>query len=82
MKLLIANQPTRGLDVGSAEFIHRKIIEKRDAGCAVLLISTELDEVLSLADRLFVMYKGKIVAETDAAGTDRKTVGLWMAGIT
>lgn len=81
VKLLIANQPTRGLDVGSMEFIHRKIIEKRDAGCAVLLISTELDEVLSLSDRLFVMYKGRIVAETDTAGANRKTVGLWMAGL-
>ena len=58
----------------------KKIIEKRDAGCAVLLISTELDEVLSLSDRVFVMYKGRIVAETDAAKANRRDVGLWMAG--
>jgi general nucleoside transport system ATP-binding protein len=62
IKFLLANQPTRGLDVGSIEYIHRRLIEKRDAGCAVLLISSELDEILALSDRIGVMYNGRIVA--------------------
>ena len=63
LKLLVLDQPTRGLDVGSIEFIHRLIIEKRNAGTAVLLVSAELDEVLEMSDRIAVMYRGKIVAE-------------------
>jgi ABC-type uncharacterized transport system ATPase subunit len=62
IKFLLANQPTRGLDVGSIEYIHRRLIEKRDAGCAVLLISSELDEILAVSDRIGVMYNGRIVA--------------------
>jgi simple sugar transport system ATP-binding protein len=78
--LLIASQPTRGVDVGSIEFIHERIIEERDAGKAVVLISTELDEVLSLADRIAVMYRGKIVGVVDPS-TTREQLGKMMAGV-
>ena len=77
---LIANQPTRGLDVGSIEFIYRRIVEVRDSGVGVLLISAELDEITSLSDRIAVMYAGRIVATLDAATADRETLGLLMAG--
>lgn len=80
VKLLIANQPTRGLDVGSIEFIHRRIIEQRDDGVAVLLISAELDEILSLADRIAVMFHGRIVATMPAGKATREKLGLLMAG--
>ncbi len=80
VKLLIASQPTRGVDVGSIEFIHERIVAERDAGRAVILISTELDEVLALADRIAVMYRGKIVGIVDAA-TSREQLGKMMAGI-
>ena len=63
---LVASQPTRGLDVGSIEFIHRRIVEARDRGAAVLLISAELDEIMSLSDRIAVMYKGRILDTLDA----------------
>jgi simple sugar transport system ATP-binding protein len=78
--LLIASQPTRGVDVGSIEFIHERIIAERDAGKAVVLISTELDEVLSLADRIAVMYRGKIVGIVDPS-TTREQLGKMMAGV-
>jgi len=81
IKLLIASQPTRGLDVGSIEYIHSRIVEKRDAGCAVLLVSPELDEVLSLADRVAVMYEGQIFATLPAAEATKERVGLLMAGV-
>jgi ABC-type uncharacterized transport system ATPase subunit len=80
-KLLIASQPTRGLDVGSIEFIHRRIVEARDRGLAVLLVSAELDEIMSLSDRIAVMYKGKILATLDARDATRERLGLLMAGI-
>jgi ABC-type uncharacterized transport system ATPase subunit len=87
-KLLIAVQPTRGLDVGSIEFIHRNIINQRDAGVAVLLVSSELDEIMSLSDRIAVIYKGQILAIVDnIARTDeehealRNELGLLMAGV-
>ncbi len=80
VKLLIANQPTRGLDVGSIEYIHRQIIEMRDHGVAVLLVSAELDEIMALSDRIAVMYRGQIVAEVEAAKATREQLGLWMAG--
>ena len=80
-KLLLAAQPTRGIDVGSIEFIHNSIIAQRDAGVAVLLVSAELDEVLSLADRVAVMYHGKIMATLPAAEATRERVGLLMAGV-
>jgi simple sugar transport system ATP-binding protein len=81
IKLLIAAQPTRGLDVGSIEYIHGRIVEKRDAGCGVLLVSSELDEIMSLADRIAVMYEGKILAILPAEGTTKEQVGLLMAGV-
>jgi general nucleoside transport system ATP-binding protein len=77
--LLVLDQPTRGLDVGSIEFIHKRIIEKRDAGSAVLLVSAELDEVLELSDRIAVMYRGKLVAVLDGRTADKNEVGLLMA---
>ena len=80
-RLLIASQPTRGIDVGSIEFIHNQIIKQRDAGLAVLLVSAELDEILSLADRVAVMYHGKIVGILPIAEATRERVGLLMAGI-
>jgi ABC-type uncharacterized transport system ATPase subunit len=79
LTLLVLDQPTRGLDVGSIEFIHRQAIAKRDAGVAVLLVSAELDEVLELSDRIGVMYRGRIVKILDARSTDREEVGLLMA---
>ena len=78
--LLIVSQPTRGVDVGSIEFIHERLVEERNAGKAVLLISTELDEVISLADRIAVMYRGRIVGIVDAK-TDRAKLGQMMAGV-
>jgi len=79
-RLLLAAQPTRGVDVGSIEFIHRRIVEARDAGAAVLLVSAELDEILSLADRVAVIHAGKVVAELDPATADRTEIGRLMAG--
>jgi len=81
IKLLIASQPTRGLDVGSIEYIHNRIIEKRDEGTAVLLVSPELDEIIALSDRIAVMYKGQIVDIVPAGGVNRKYLGLLMAGV-
>ena len=80
-KLLIVNQPTRGLDVGSIEFIHSRIIAARDAGAAVLLISAELDEIMSLSTRIAVMYKGRLLETLDAASATREHLGLLMAGV-
>ncbi|MDQ6900283.1 MAG: ABC transporter ATP-binding protein [Candidatus Dormibacteraeota bacterium] len=79
-RVLMAAQPTRGVDVGSIEFIHRQIVEQRDAGLAVLLVSSELDEVLSLADRVAVIYRGRIAAVLEAGDIDRDRIGLLMAG--
>jgi len=79
LKLLIASQPTRGLDVGSIEFVHKRIIEERDKGVAVVIVSSELDEVYALADRIAVMYHGRIV-DIVSPDTDRDTMGLMMAG--
>jgi general nucleoside transport system ATP-binding protein len=81
IRLLIAAQPTRGLDVGSIEYIHRRIVEKRDEGAAVLLVSSELDEIMELADRIAVMYKGRIVAIVSAGQVTREQIGLLMAGV-
>jgi simple sugar transport system ATP-binding protein len=80
LKLLVVAQPTRGLDVGSVEFIHRQIVQRRDAGAAVLLVSAELDEILALADRVAVIYRGRIVAVMERAEATREGVGLLMAG--
>ncbi len=81
IKLLIASQPTRGLDVGSIEYIHGRIIEKRDEGTAVLLVSPELEEVMSLSDRIAVMYEGEIVDILTAGEATREEIGLLMAGV-
>jgi simple sugar transport system ATP-binding protein len=80
IKLLLASQPTRGVDVGSIEFIHKQLVSQRDAGVGVLLVSAELDEIMSLSDRILVMFKGHIVGETGARDASRETVGLWMMG--
>ncbi len=79
LRLLLLDQPTRGLDVGSIEFIHRQIIAKRDAGTAVLLVSAELDEVLEMSDRIAVMYRGQLVAFRDGRTADKNEIGLLMA---
>jgi simple sugar transport system ATP-binding protein len=79
IKLLVLDQPTRGLDVGSIEFIHKQVIRKRDAGTAVLLVSAELDEVLEISDRIAVMYRGRIVAVVDGRTANKEEVGLLMA---
>ena len=79
-KLLVAIQPTRGLDVGAIENIHNEIVKKRDEGAAVLLISLELDEVMNLSDRIVVMYEGEIVGRLDPATTTVQELGLYMAG--
>lgn len=81
IKFLVAAQPTRGLDVGSIEYIHSRLIEKRDSGCAVLLVSTELDEVMELSDRIAVMYRGEIIAIVNAQDVTKEQVGLMMAGV-
>lgn len=82
LTLLVAAQPTRGLDVGSIEFIHKSIVAQRDHGSAVLLVSAELDEILSLSDRILVMFHGQIIADIPAAEADRNKIGLLMAGVT
>ena len=79
-ELLIAVQPTRGLDVGAIEYIHKQIVKQRDAGKAVLLVSLELEEVMSLSDRILVMYEGEIVGELDPKQTTVEELGLYMAG--
>lgn len=80
-ELLIASQPTRGVDIGSIEFIHKKILEFRDNGGSVILISSELPEIMSLSDRIGVMYKGKIIGEVDGATTNERELGLLMSGV-
>lgn len=80
VRFVIASQPTRGLDVGSIEYIHERIVAERDRGAAILIISTELDEILALSDRILVMYRGRIVAETTPAETSPAQLGLSMAG--
>jgi general nucleoside transport system ATP-binding protein len=79
LRLLVLDQPTRGLDVGSIEFIHRQAIAKRDAGTAILLVSAELDEVLELSDRIAVVYRGKIVSIRDGRTADKNEIGILMA---
>jgi simple sugar transport system ATP-binding protein len=79
-RVLLAAQPTRGLDVSAIEFVHRSLIEQRDAGLAILLISTELDEILALSDRILVMYNGQIIGQMDAADADLTRIGLLLAG--
>ena len=80
LPLIIAVQPTRGLDVGAIEYIHKQLVKQRDAGKAVLLVSLELDEVMNLSDRILVMYEGEIVGELDPKQTTVEELGLYMAG--
>ncbi|MBT7760430.1 MAG: heme ABC transporter ATP-binding protein, partial [Rhodospirillaceae bacterium] len=77
--ILLIGQPTRGVDIGAIEFIHQQLIEMRDGGCGVLLVSVELEEILSLSDRILVMFEGRIVGEVDGAAADARTIGLMMA---
>ena len=79
-KLIVASQPTRGVDVGAIEFIHKRLIEERNQGAAILLISSELDEIQTMADRIGVMYRGELVGIVDAS-TPRETIGKMMAGV-
>jgi simple sugar transport system ATP-binding protein len=79
-RLILVSQPTRGVDIGATEFIHRKLLELRDAGAAVLLVSAELDEVLSLSDRVIVIYEGRIVGEVDPRTVSEEEIGLMMTG--
>ena len=81
VKLVIANQPTRGLDVGAIEYIHSEIIKMRDRGVAVLLVSAELDEIMALSDRIAVMYKGEVIDIVDRKDATREGLGLLMAGV-
>ena len=78
--LLLAVQPTRGLDVGAIESVHKQLVAQRDAGKAVLLVSLELDEVMDVPDRILVMYEGEIVGELDPKKTTQEELGLYMAG--
>jgi ABC-type uncharacterized transport system ATPase subunit len=80
LQLFIASQPTRGLDVGSVEFVHQRIVAERDRGTPVIISSTELDEVVALADRIAVMYRGRVVGVVPA-DTPRDVLGLMMAGV-
>ena len=79
--LLIAVQPTRGLDVGSIEYIHKRLVEQRDSGRAVLLVSLELDEVMDLSDRIAVLCRGELIDIVDASATNENELGCMMAGI-
>jgi simple sugar transport system ATP-binding protein len=80
VRLVIASQPTRGVDVGSIEYIHSQIVEQRDMGAAVLIVSSELDEVMALSDRVLVMFQGRVVAEFDPSSSTKAEVGLAMLG--
>ncbi len=79
--LLLVGQPTRGVDIGAIEFIHKRLVAIRDAGKAVLVVSVELDEVLSLSDRILVMFDGRIMGEVAASAANERELGLMMAGI-
>ena len=81
-KVLLVGQPTRGVDIGAIEFIHQRLIHMRDRGAAILLASVELDEVLSLSDRIIVMFDGKIVGEKENKNITDRELGLLMAGVT
>jgi ABC-type uncharacterized transport system ATPase subunit len=77
-RLLLVSQPTRGVDIGAIEFIHRKLVALRDGGCAVLLVSAELEEITALSDRLLVIHKGRIVGEVDPKAATVEAIGLLM----
>jgi len=77
--VLLVGQPTRGVDIGAIELIHQKLVDMRDGGCAILMVSVELDEIMALSDRILVMYEGEVVAEVDGRDADKTTLGLMMA---
>ena len=79
--LLLIGQPTRGVDIGAIEFIHKQIVALRDAGKAILLVSVELDEIMSLSDRIAVMFDGKLMGFRDPETTNERELGLLMAGV-
>jgi simple sugar transport system ATP-binding protein len=79
-KVLLAAQPTRGLDVGATEYVHQELVRQRDKGMAILLISTELEEILSLSDRIIVLYEGRVVGERSIEVAEVEELGLMMAG--
>ena len=79
--LLLIGQPTRGVDIGAIEFIHKQVVALRDAGKAILLVSVELDEIMNLSDRIAVMFDGRIMGERDPAKTNERELGLLMAGV-
>ena len=79
--LIVAAQPTRGLDVGAMEYIHKRILEERKRGAAVLLISEDLDEIMMLSDRIAVIYEGEILGEVAVEKASREQIGLWMSGV-
>ncbi len=80
-KLFVAVQPTRGLDVGATEYVHQRMLELRSRGCAILLISTELEEIFGLSDRIAVMYEGEIMGIVSGSDVDVEQIGLMMAGV-
>jgi simple sugar transport system ATP-binding protein len=80
-RVLIAAQPTRGVDIGAAEYIHTRLVEARGSGTAIVVISEDLDEVLALSDRVAVMFEGAIVGTVDPADATREEIGLMMAGV-
>ena len=80
-KILLVGQPTRGVDIGAIEFIYNRLIEMRDQGCAILLVSVELDEILTLSDRIMVMNNGSSMGILDKADADPQKIGLMMAGV-
>jgi simple sugar transport system ATP-binding protein len=79
--VVVAAQPTRGLDVGAAEYVHTRLLAERERGAAILLISDDLDEIFALSDRIAVIYEGAIAGEAAADATTREQVGLWMSGV-
>ncbi len=79
--LIIASQPTRGLDVGAMEYIHQRLVRERERGAGILLISDDLDEIFALSDRIVVLYEGKIMGEAPGATASREQIGLWMSGV-
>ncbi len=80
-QVLLVAQPIRGVDVGAARYIHERLVAQRDSGTAILVISEDLDEVLSISDRVLVMYEGEIIAEADPRASTREALGLMMAGV-
>ena len=79
--MLLVAQPTRGVDVGAAEYIHERLIAQRKRGTAILIISEDLDEVLAISDRILVMYEGQVIGEVNARNASREALGLMMAGV-